>query len=347
MKSIVLNNDTYNLERAKKKLTSPLPNWERDIFLFLVDWFSNTYTIQVQTSGSTGTPKLIERSKEAMINSALMTGTYLSLNSEDTALLCLPAKYIAGKMMIVRSIVWGLKLDYLKPQNILPSFDKKYSFGAMTPSQANANLSQIHLIQNLIIGGAPISPKLEQELSTQTTSSIYSSYGMTETVSHIALRRIKSPFNMEYMILPDVRVEIDNRNCLIIHAPKLHKHPITTNDIVQIKSSKSFIWKGRYDHIINSGGIKISPEILEQKLTQYISLPFFVSGIQDEKWGARVVLIIEGNSFDTTQLEFTINLNLEKHEIPKYIYFLSQFVYTTNGKLNRKETFKLLSFQGK
>ena len=241
MKSIVLNNTLYDLERSKKKLTTRLPSWEQDIFLFLVEWFSDTDVIEVQTSGSTGTPKRIKRLKASMINSAKMTGSFLALQHNDSALLCLPAKYIAGKMMLVRAIVWELQLDYLQPQNTLARLGKGYRFVAMTPSQANANLSQIHRIQNLIIGGAPISLDLEEKLSMITTSSIYSSYGMTETVSHIALRRIKKPINSEYIILPHVSISSNEQGCLIIHAPQLISDSITTNDIVQITFSRDFI----------------------------------------------------------------------------------------------------------
>lgn len=345
MKSIILNNITYDLERSKKKLTTKLPEWEQDIFLFLVDWFSDTKTVKVQTSGSTGTPKIIERSKDAMTNSASMTGMFLGLSENQSALLNLPAKYIAGKMMLVRAMVWQLRLDYIKPQNNLPALDKEYFFGAMTPSQVNASFSQIRFIKKLIIGGAPIPLELEQKISTITNSSIYSSYGMTETLSHIALRKITKPLNLEYALLPNVDVSTDDRDCLIIKAPLLLEDSIVTNDIVQITSPKSFIWKGRFDHVINSGGIKVFPESIEQKLSTHISLPFYICGIPDSKWGTKVALIIEGKPFNTDQLKIILKTVLQKTEVPKQIYFLPTFIHTENGKLNRIKTSELLDHQ--
>ena len=162
---------------------------------------------------------------------------------------------------------------------------------------------------------------------------------MTETVSHIALRKIGSE---EYHTLPEIHISLDERSCLKISAPKLLNESITTNDLVEITSHNSFIWKGRIDNVINSGGVKITPETLEKKIANLIDAPFFIAGIPDEKWGEKVVLVIEGESSKTENLLFKIELVLPKIQVAKKVIFLSEFRYTENGKLKRKETMALV-----
>jgi len=336
--SITLNNTEFDLKKSIQKLEGNLPEWEHDLFSFLVGWFSDTKTIEVQTSGSTGTPKMISKSKTAMRNSAVMTGEFFGFTNRKNALLCLPVKYIAGKMMLVRAIEWALELDYIEPKTVMDIPKKEYYFSAMTPAQVESNLASISNIKNLIIGGAPISSLLEKKL-IETQGNKYATYGMTETVSHIALRKIG---DIDYQTLSNISISVDKRNCLVIHAPKLLNEPIITNDLIEITSEKSFIWKGRLDHVINSGGVKISPELLEKKISDFISSPFFIAGFPDEKWGEKVVLLIESNSFNTLSLISSMENILPKTDVPKAIYFLDSFQYTENGKLRRKETLQLV-----
>lgn len=341
-KTIILNNETYDLVKCRKKIQSEIPDWERDIFTFLIEWFSDAQEIEIQTSGSTGEPKKIKRSKQAMINSALMTGTFLELQKGQKALLCLPAKYIAGKMMLVRGIVHQLHLEYVIPKNMV-SISNGYDFCAMTPAQVEASFDQIQHLKKLIIGGAPISQKLEAQLKNIDESDIYATYGMTETVSHIALRKIDITNDDAYYTLPNINISTDHRDCLIIQAPKLTPHTLNTNDIVEITSPSSFVWKGRLDFVINSGGVKLFPEKIESKIESLISKSFFISNLPDEKWGEKVILIIEDSPYDTFALLKDLQQHLTKIELPKTIYFIPKFQYTPNGKLNRLATKNLLN----
>lgn len=336
--SIILNSVKYDLQKSTQKLEENLPDWERDIFLFLVDWFSISERISVQTSGSTGTPKIISKDKSTLRNSAFMTGEFFQFSSGKTALLCLPAKYIAGKMMLVRAIEWTLDLDYIEPKTNMQIPEKNYFFSAMTPPQAEANLTKLSRFENLIIGGAAIKDALEKELPNHIRN-CFATYGMTETVSHIALRKIGSS---EYHTLPGISIFLNERKCLQISAPKLLKNPVVTNDLVDITAENCFIWQGRYDNVINSGGVKISPEIIEAKISHLIDSPFFVTGIPHEKWGEQAVLIIQGNAFEVEPLQSRIMLVLPKAQAPKQIIFLPKFNYTENGKLQRKETMRLI-----
>lgn len=338
--SIQLNGIRYDLAKAKLKIKERLPAWESDIFLFLVEWFSISENVSIQTSGSTGAPKIILKPKSALRNSAQMTGEFFQFQPHQTALLCLPAKYIAGKMMLVRAIIWQLDLRYIEPLIDLQIPKTPIHFGAMTPQQVERNLEKLDLISQLIIGGAPISSSLEKSI-LNINPTCFATYGMTETVSHIALRKIE-PGNENYNILPRITVSTDARKCLVIDAPSLLDEKITTNDLVAIITPNSFQWLGRVDHVINSGGVKISPEIVERSISNYLSKPFFIAGIEDSQWGQRVTLLIESAEFDLGPLKSQLKEALSKFENPTSIHFLPQFARTGNGKIQRKETLRLL-----
>lgn len=304
--------------------------FEKKIGKFLLEWLNTESFVFVQTSGSTGKPKQILLEKSAMIASAKATGTFFSLQPTTSALLCLSADYIAGKMMLVRAMTLGLHLDVVEP-NSAPLESKKYNFVAMVPLQVANSLDKLHLVSTLLIGGTKVSFQLAESI-LKTNCRAYESYGMTETISHIA---IKSIGEKEFTVLPNVTISIDNRNCLVIEALELTTDKIITNDIVEILNPTQFILKGRIDNVINSGGVKIFPEEIEDKLAKYITARFFISSKPDEKLGEKVILVIEGKSFEVDTIIFS---NLSKYQIPKEIVFIDEFVETETNKINRKKT---------
>lgn len=315
-----------------------------DIFHFLKDWFSDDSTLVVQTSGSTGVPKSILLKKELMKNSARATGNYFSLPSKTSALLCLPVHYIAGKMMLIRAITLGWHLDIVAPNsNPLENVEKAYGFSAMVPLQLENSLLKVHLIKKLIVGGGVVSNTLQEKLQHIKTE-VFATYGMTETITHIAVKPLNnakiSP--VFYEALPNVDLYIDDRNCLVIDAPKVSEEFIFTNDIVQLISTSQFKWLGRFDNVINSGGVKLHPEKIEEKLSKIVSTRFFVTGIADEKLGEKLVLIIEGvisREVEKSLFNDIKNLaSLSKFEKPKEIYFTKQFIETKSGKIQRTQT---------
>tara|TARA_R110002051_G_scaffold315685_1_gene394364 strand:+ start:324 stop:1412 length:1089 start_codon:yes stop_codon:yes gene_type:complete len=313
---------------------------------FLLDWLNDKPTISVKTSGSTGKPKTVHLKKEHMINSALATAEFFGLEAGDTVLHCLPASYIAGKMMMVRAIVLGLRLDYVEPSSVpLAGLSKSYKFGAMVPLQLENSLDKIHQIDTVIVGGAPISAQLMDKIQL-LENNIFETYGMTETVSHIAIKKISQNLNGEdhnFELLPDIKIYADDRGCLVVDAPMLAEETIITNDLVQIINENEFKWLGRYDNIINSGGVKLIPEEIESKLTSFISSRFFVSAMPDDLLGEKLVLFVEGNSIDQSILEELKNKGtLENFEIPKQLVTVAKFAETGNGKLDRKKTLNLL-----
>ena len=284
-----------------------------------------------------------------MKNSALATGEFFNVQEKTTALCCLPIDYIAGKMMVVRAMILGWHLDVIEPSsNPLENIDKSYDFSAMVPLQLQNSLDKLHLIFQLIVGGGAISEELDEKIQSASTM-IFATYGMTETITHIAVK----PLNVtssgversHYETLPNVKISQDGRNCLVINAPKVADEEIVTNDVVEISSPTEFIWKGRFDHVINSGGIKLHPEEIEKKLSNFINTRFFVAGIPDEQLGEKLILVIEGEE-DAIDLSLFRNpqITLTKYEIPKEIFYIPQFFETPTGKIQRKKTLeKILS----
>ena len=300
--------------------------------------FSDEPVVTIKTSGSTGAPKKIELKKSHMINSAKATGEFFQLPERTSALLCLPTEYIAGKMMLVRALVLGWHIDVVAISSTpLKSIQKTYDFSAMVPMQLQKSLDHIHVIKKLIVGGGAVSVALEEEIQNVPTQ-IYATYGMTETITHIAIKKLNHFENTSirsFQALPNVKLSVDNRSCLVINAPKISDEEIITNDIVNLISPMLFHWKGRYDNVINSGGIKLCPEEIEKKIAPYLESRFFIVGIKEEVLGEQLALIIEGKKL---KIEDVIFQGLTKYEIPKKIFFVNKFEETETQKIQRNKT---------
>lgn len=339
-----LNGIAFNYDDLKEVgyclIKEGLP-FEIAIGNFLIDWVNNVDFVHVKTSGSTGAPKQIKLQKRHMVNSAIATGDFFNLKAGDAALLCLPSEFIAGKMMLVRAMVLGLKLDYVEPNsNPLKSISKSYDFAAMIPIQVENSIKNIGSIKKLIVGGAKMSSDLIRKVQGKNTA-VFETYGMTETITHIAvkaLHKAKNAVNENFKALPGVTCKTDKRNCLVIQAPNISEEKVVTNDLVTLISTTEFKWLGRFDTIINSGGIKLIPEKIEAKLAAIIKERFFVSGMPDEKLGEKLVLVIEGKP---RKIDFS-SLELTPYEIPKEVFYATKFVETENNKIQRKKTLDLI-----
>ena len=328
---------------------------------FLIEWFSDSPTVNLHTSGSTGKPKLIVAEKSRMIASARMTLDYLKLKKEDTALLCLSVNYIAGKMMIVRDIVGGLNLligDV--SSNPLQNEDRHIDFAAMVPLQVynsyrdkNGRFSRIGKI---IIGGGAID-KNEEAVYSSLPNEIYATYGMTETLSHIAMRRINgesrsvyfTPMNgvevwvkedeNETRCYDDDTLRYGKTGTLVINAPSLCAETLYTNDNVEMRPDGAFRILGRKDNVVCSGGIKLQIEEIESKLTPYIQCGFAISSLPDEKLGEKLVLVVEG---DESSLSPSYSSTLSKYEVPKEIVYNACLPRTESGKIARAKLKQML-----
>ncbi len=317
--------------------------FEQAIGSFLLNWLDARSTIEAKTSGSTGKPKTIVLQKRQMVASALATAKFFDLRAGSTALLCLPADFIAGKMMLVRAMVSGLDLDYVEPSSDpLNKISKNYGFGAMVPLQLENSLEQIDQVKTLIVGGTAISSTLKEKVQNKNCR-VFETYGMTETITHIAVKKANHGAERTFKTLYGVLVSKDNRGCLVIDAPKISDVQIVTNDVVNLISETEFEWLGRYDNIINSGGIKLVPEQIEAKLAPILKNRFFVAGLPDEKLGQKSVLVVEGE-IDLGELLQKINTvaSLKRFELPKKIFTVTRFKETTNGKIDRGRTWTLV-----
>lgn len=307
-------------------------DFEKPVGDFLLDWFDGKSYIEMHTSGSTGIPKIIRVDKQAMVNSALATGDFFELHAGNKALHCLPVKYVAGKMMLVRAMILGLDLEFVAPSSHpLRNVDGNFDFAAMVPLQAQNSIADSHRIKKLIVGGAKINSALENQLIKLPTQ-VFETYGMTETISHIAA---KSVGEKAFTVLPNVTISYDDQNCLVIHAPRISDDVIETNDVVELVNENQFIFLGRIDNVINSGGIKLLPEQIEEKLAGKIEQRYFISSKEDKELGEKIILVIEGNSFT---VDTSIFDGLDKYEKPKEILFVPKFKETGNGKIIRKES---------
>jgi len=316
---------------------------------FLQNWFDDRPDIEVQTSGTTGLPKKIRVKKSAMLYSAQKTIRFFDLETGTKALLNLSSGFIAGKLMWVRALAGGWNLYIVSPHNkaihkVLTHH--RYDFGAMVPLQVYHNLDLIEQIDRLIIGGGAVSAALQEQLQ-EKVNRIFATYGMTETLTHIAVKPLNRPAALfakidsldTYRVLEGVEIQIDKRGCLVVEAPGITEQRVVTNDLVQIIDNKHFKWLGRYDNVVNSGGVKLIPEQIEKKLSAYINRSFFVAGIPDERLGEKLVLLVESETFDLPDFQGV----LSKYEVPKEVYFIQHFARTDSGKIRRKETVRSIT----
>lgn len=317
----------------------------RKVLHFLMEWWDDKDFIIVKSSGTTGQPKNIPLKKKSLIFSARNTIDFLDIKKNDIAFLCLPVDYIAGKMMIIRSLIQNLHLTVILP-SLTPEIDREYDISAMTPTQVLNLISKadnpLKKIKKLLIGGAPVNQYIEDYFKISETE-CFETYGMTETCSHIALRKLSDQDRSDFFSLLDgISINTSPDGCLIIDSDKLNVNNLITNDIVEIIDDKNFRWLGRKDNIINSGGLKLIPEKIESKLKNIIQNEFFIFGMKDDKLGSICSIAIEG---EPTEISVILKDNLDKYEIPKKIFFLPKFIRTQSGKVNRIETIENLRLE--
>lgn len=312
-----------------------------DLYLFLNEWFDASPIITVHTSGSTGVPKELVVRKDRMMQSARLTCEFLNLQAGDTALLCMNLRYIGAMMMVVRSLVAGLNL-VVRPASGHPLSDVEVplKFAAMVPLQVYNTLrvpaerKRLEHTDILIIGGGAVDDSLEAELKTIPIAA-YSTYGMTETLSHIALRRLNGEAASKcYYPFPSVELSLSAENTLIVKAPLICDDVLQTNDIACLCSDGGFTIAGRKDNVINSGGIKIQAEEMENRLQPFIPVPFAVTAVPDPRLGQALTLLIAGKP-DIKELENKLQAVLETYYRPKHIFITELIPQTENGKIDR------------
>lgn len=312
---------------------------------FLEEWHNDSDTLLVHTSGSTGKPKPLWVEKRRMEASARITCRFLGLKAGDTALLCLPLDYIAGKMMVVRSLVSQLRLTTVEPSShplaLLPPSLQQIDFAAMVPLQVWQSLKndeerqRIMDIRQLIIGGGSIDDQLAAQLR-DFPHAVWSTYGMTETLSHIALRRLNGPQRSEwYKPFEGVGLSVTAEGCLTIDAPAVHEGVLVTNDIVELRADGCFRILGRRDNVICSGGIKIQMEEVERLLHAYTDVPLMITRAPHPVLGQQVVMLTESD--DREGLRNICRNHLPRYWQPRSIFTVAHLPQTATGKPARAE----------
>ncbi len=308
------------------------------IHSFVTEWNNERPYFEVKTSGSTGKPKTIRIQKEHAVASAQKTGEFLNLSAGMHALLCLSPETIAGKMMLVRAMELELTLHVVAPSS--KPFDgitDRIDFVAMVPYQMQQTLENdsnvFHRSMRVIIGGGPVSQPLEKEIQG-ISAQCFHTFGMTETITHIALRDLSN--GKSHFELLDGVTATENEGRLTLSAPHLGIDSLSTNDCVAMEGARAFRWLGRLDFVINSGGIKIHPEEVEAKLASILDVPYFSIGVEDDKLGQKMILCVESHPF--TLSKSSLENYLPKYHIPKDVYFYERFEYTKSDKINRLAT---------
>ncbi len=339
----------YSKSQALPNLEE-LPEFAQVAFTFCRDWLAGQETFTQQTSGSTGAPKLQVLSRAQMEASAAATRDFFETTNSGHLLCCINSSYIAGKMMLVRALVWDCPITLVEPSaNPLLNLEGQFSFVALVPLQVEAILAEeksrlfLQAIPHVLIGGAALPHKTQQGLVRQGIRA-WQSFGMTETVSHIALAPIEAG-ELVYQALPGVSIGVNEQDCLWILSPMSGAEKIQTNDIIELRSKNTFTWLGRADFVVNSGGIKLFPEQLERRIAPLLEetcpgSAYFLFGEKDNRLGEQLVLYVEGTREETKRLALEAGLGqiLGKYEVPKKIYFKPEFAYTPTRKIIRHAT---------
>jgi O-succinylbenzoic acid--CoA ligase len=344
--SIHINGSWYNAARIMEEIMGEKEGWKKsgwELMMQLLD--PSEFLVKFKTSGTTGVPKEMGFLKSQILRSAANSNAFFGVNASSRLLLCLPADYVAGRLMIARAFAAGAELLWQQP-GLNPANDLgKIDFAAFTPAQVATILGDEHSkewlknIGQIIMGGGAVSQALELELSTYNNP-IYVTYGMTETLTHVAVRRIGNP--VYKAVYQEVVFEINENGCLVIDLPFMSNQKIITKDLVNLIDAQSFIWLGRADNVINTGGIKLYAEEMESRLIKANLLAegtFYITAMAHDVFGSTPVIVMlkQMGDVDVATLLNRVNGLLNKHEAIKHVVFFDNFEFTSTGKLKRQK----------
>ena len=353
--SFFLNNRKISLEKVEKGLVKGKSEFEKSTLEFCRQWLSGQNIFNLETSGSTGAAKTIEVKRKHMVASAEQTISFFNLKPGDTVVVCLSTAYVAGKMMLVRALEGGMNIIANEPtSHPLLELEQDFDFLAVVPLQMEhiiANPFSLLKIQNAkatIVGGAPVSYSLSKAIE-KTKANVFATFGMTETLSHFALRRLSPKIEKTFRTMENVLIAQDDRGCLVVSAPQTGNQPLPTNDLVTLINDQEFQWLGRIDNVVNSGGYKIQLEEVEAQIESCfydlgLSNRFFLFGTSDEHLGERLEMVVENLDSGTHELDTFLRDRLRKFERPKKIHNIPIFKETPTGKIDRQATIERLEF---
>ncbi|MGI4875412.1 MAG: AMP-binding protein [Janthinobacterium lividum] len=356
--SLLLNGREFSYESVQQTSNphTALNGYEARVLELLRQWLTGAQEFGLRTSGSTGQPQLIVLKRRQLAASAARTGDYFDLGPGDRALVCLNCEFIGGKMMLVRGLERHLRLTVVEPHadpfDFVPA-DAEFDFAAFVPLQLRAMLTagragRLNKMRAILVGGAGVEPSLLREIE-QLKVPVYLTYGMTETASHMALRRLNGPeASPHYQVLPGLHLGQDERGCLTVRGDVTDDKLVTTNDRITILDKHTFDWLGRVDFVINSGGVKVQAEKVEQVLDVALaelgqSRRAFVAGQADERLGQAVTAYVEGAALPAgteQRLLALLRERLDRYEQPKSVVYVPTFKTTASGKLDRAGTLR-------
>ena len=359
--SLLLNGREYAyaaLREYPARLDVPLNGYEAKVLGFVRQWLSGTQEFVLHTSGSTGTPSAIPLRRRQLEASARRTADFFDLGAGDRALVCLNCEYIGGLMMLVRGLERNMHLTIVEPHADPFAYvaeGAEFDFSAFVPLQLKTVLAAGHAprlnqMKAFLIGGAPADAALQQELQPLKAAA-WLTYGMTETCSHVALRRLNGPHaGPTFRVLPGIAAGQDERGCLTLRGDVTDDQLIVTNDVVLLRDAHTFEWLGRADFVINSGGVKVPAEKVELVLDVALaeigaSRRCFVAGQPDARLGQAVTAFIEGPALTAgqeLQLKTLLAARLGRYEQPRQFTYVPEFQVTAAGKLNRAATLRTL-----
>ncbi len=297
---------------------------------------------EFKTSGSTGKPKSIFFKRNQLEISANQTIDFFGLTVDDVLLCPFSMDYVAAKMMVARAFFLNATLVFTGPTGnpFLLSDLPNVSFAALVPLQLNKvienedSLCQLNRVKNVIIGGAPVSQNLEDRIRDLIECKIYQTYGMTETLTHVAVRNLKEK-SANYFALNGVKLQVNQNSCLRIKSP-VNNQWLQTNDVVALNKN-GFEWKGRFDNVINSGAFKISIDSVESSLYGLgFENQLFICGIESELLGEECAIVTVSDIKDEIVKKIDL-AQLHPYEKPKKIVFVNEFPINQNGKIMRSE----------
>lgn len=359
--SLLLNGRAFryaDIQQYPALTPAELNGYEARVLDFVRQWLNGAQEFSLTTSGSTGPPQPVHFRRQQLEASARRTGDYFDLGPGERLLVCLNCEYVGGLMMLVRGLERRMHLTIVEPQAnplaLVPA-NATFAFASFVPLQLRAVLAdgqaaQLNQMRAILVGGAPVEAGLGHEIEALTVP-VYLTYGMTETASHIALRRLNGPqAGAAYQVLPGIAVGQDARGCLTVRADVTNEALISTNDLVSLApDGRSFEWLGRVDFVINSGGVKVPAEkverVLELALMELgLNRRAFVAGQPDERLGQQVTAFVEGEPLPQVQqqqLHELLDQRLGRYEVPRQLVFVPEFETTASGKLDRKATLKV------
>ncbi|MDB5233122.1 MAG: hypothetical protein JWR44_115 [Hymenobacter sp.] len=346
------------IQQYPAQLDVPVNGYEAKVLDFVRQWLTGTQEFTLTTSGSTGTPSAITLRRRQLEASAQRTADFFDLGPGDRALVCLNCEYIGGMMMLVRGLERNMHLTIVEPHADPFEYTgsaAEFDFAAFVPLQLKAVLAagrapRLNQMKAILVGGAPADTSLQQELQPLRVP-VYLTYGMTETCSHVALRRLNGPeASTRFRVFRGIAAGQDERGCLTLRGDVTDDELIVTNDQVNLLDAHTFEWLGRADFVINSGGVKVPAEKVELVLDVALaeigaSRRCFVAGLPDERLGQAVTAFIEGPALSVNlekQLQSLLTERLSRYEQPKALRYVPAFSTTATGKLDRPGTLRSL-----